>query len=102
MSSETLVSTLKSLKLHGMAQAVDDLAEQSAPAFSKTEAMLNTLLKAEVAEREVRSINYQMKVARFPAYRDLAGFEFNDSSVDEALLKSLHRCDFIAEPTTSS
>ena len=97
MSSETLVSTLKSLKLHGMAQTGDELAEQSAPAFSKTEAMLNTLLKAEVAEREVRSINYQMKVARFPAYRDLAGFEFNDSSVDEALLKSLHRCDFIAD-----
>lgn len=97
MPSETLVSTLKSLKLHGMAQAVDELAQQSAPAFSKTEVMLNSLIKAEVAEREVRSINYQMKVARFPAYRDLAGFDFKESSVDEALLKSLHRCNFIAD-----
>lgn len=68
-----------------------------APGFSKTESMLNTLIKAEVAEREVRSINYQMKVARFPAYRDLAGFDFNESSVDETLLKSPHRCDFIAD-----
>ncbi len=95
MASETLVSTLKSLKLHGMAQAVDELAQQSAPAFAKIEPMLNILVKAEVAEREVRSINYQMKVARFPAYRDLAGFDFNEGSADEALLKSLHRCDFI-------
>ncbi len=88
MPSEALVSTLKALKLYGMAQAVDELAQQSAPAFSKTESMLNTLIKAEVAEREVRSINYQMKVARFPTYRDLAGFDFNESSVDESLLKS--------------
>lgn len=72
MSSEALISMLKSLKLYGMAQAVDELAQQSAPAFVKTQSMLNTLLKAEVAEREVRSINYQMKVARFPAHRDLS------------------------------
>jgi DNA replication protein DnaC len=55
----------------------------------------STLLKAEVAEREVRSINYQMKAARFPAYRDLAGFDFAQSSVDEALIRALHRCEFL-------
>jgi DNA replication protein DnaC len=53
------------------------------------------LLKAEVAEREVRSINYQMNVARFPVYRDLTGFDFIESQVDEALVRSLHRCEFI-------
>ena len=53
--------------------------------------------KAEVAEREVRSINYQMKAARFPAYRDLAGFDFAQSSVDEALTRSLHRCEFLED-----
>ena len=36
-----------------------------------------------------------MKVARFPAYRDLAGFEFNQCLVDEALVRSLHRCEFL-------
>ena len=34
MSSEFLVGALKSLKLHGMAQAADELARQGAPAFS--------------------------------------------------------------------
>jgi len=33
--------------------------------------LLEQLLKTEVAEREVRSIQYQMKIARFPTYRDL-------------------------------
>ncbi len=55
------------------------------------------LLKAESSEREVRSINYPMKIARFPAYRDLAGFDFSQSPVDEALVKSLHRCEFIED-----
>lgn len=95
MSAEAMVTTLKSLKLFGMAQAIDELDSQSAPAYQKAESILDSLVKAEMAEREVRSINYQMRIARFPAYRDLAGFVFDDSSVDETLLRALHRCEFL-------
>ena len=94
METNALVTTLKSLKLHGMAQAIEELACQQAPAYRHAKSILDALLKAEVAEREVRSINYQMKVARFPTYRDLAGFKFAESAVDEGLFKSLHSCDF--------
>jgi DNA replication protein DnaC len=93
--AEALVTTMKSLKLHGMAQAVADLAAQQGPAFKQAERVLSDLLKAEVAEREVRSIQYQLKSARFPAYRDLAGFKFEESAVDVALVKSLHGGEFI-------
>lgn len=97
MPAEAMITTMRSLKLHGMAQAIAELAQQQGPAFQKAAPVLEDLLKAEVAEREVRSINYQMKVARFPAYRDLAGFHFKDSSVDVSLIKSLHRCEFIQD-----
>jgi DNA replication protein DnaC len=90
-----LVIMLRSLKMHGMAQAVDELAQQGAPAFGAAIPVLSQLLKAETAEREVRSTAYQLKVARFPAYRDLAGFDFASSEVNEALVRQLHRCDFI-------
>ena len=40
-------------------------------------------------EREVRSMAYQLKAARFPAYRDLAGFDFASSEVNEALVKGI-------------
>ena len=50
-----------------------------------------------MAERDVRSIQYQMKAARFPAYRDLASFNFTQSTVDETLIRSLHRCQFIED-----
>ena len=95
MHSEAMIATFKSLKLFGMAQAIDDLAEQGSPAWHSAEAILDELLKAEVSEREVRSFNYQMKAARFPSQRELAGFDFDDSSVNEALVRSLHCGDFI-------
>jgi DNA replication protein DnaC len=90
-----MIATFKSLKLFGMAQAIDDLAQHSSPTWTGAESVLDALLKAEVAEREVRSINDQMKAARFPTHRDLAGFDFNESAANEALVRSLHRGDFI-------
>jgi DNA replication protein DnaC len=91
MQHEAMIETLKGLKLHGMAHAIDELAKQGSPAYKGAESILDSLLKAEVAEREVRSVNYQVKVARFPAYRDLSGFDFSQSVVNEALIRSLHR-----------
>jgi DNA replication protein DnaC len=97
MSADAMVTTLKSMKLHGMADAITELAEQGSPAFKQSGELLDKLIKAEVAEREVRSINYQMKIARFPAYRDLAGFKFKESVVNEPQVKTLHRCEFVDE-----
>ena len=94
MQPEAMVTTLKSLKLFGMAQAVEELAAQSSPAYLNAQSILDSLLKAEMAEREVRSVNYQMKIARFPAYRDLSGFDFAQSVVNEALVRHLHRGEF--------
>ena len=91
----SIVIMLRSLKLHGMAQAVDDLVVQGAPAFEAATPILSQLLKAEIAEREVRSIAYQTKVARFPSYKDLAGFDFKASEVNEATVRQLHRGTFM-------
>lgn len=97
MQIEKLIIRLKSLKLFGMADAIVSLHEQSSPAYRQALPILETLLNAEEAERQVRSINYQMKIAKFPNYRDLTNFEFTQSVVDEALIKSLHRCEFMED-----
>ena len=80
-ASGAIVIMLRSLKMHGMAQAVTDLIEQGAPAFEAAVPILSQLLKAEMAEREVRSTAYQLKAARFPVYRDLAGFDFASTNI---------------------
>ena len=94
-ASAAVVVMLRSLKMYGMAQAVADLIEQGAPAFNSAIPILSQLLKAEMAEREVRSIAYQIKAARFPAYKDLAGFDFTASEVNEAMVRQLHAGTFI-------
>ncbi|MEZ5556113.1 IS21-like element helper ATPase IstB [Haliea sp.] len=97
MKPDAMITTLKTLKLHGMADAIGELAEQASPAYQQAIPVLEMLLKAEASERDVRSINYQMTVAKFPAYRDITGFDFSQSPVDEALVKSLHRCQFLED-----
>jgi DNA replication protein DnaC len=94
-ASGAIIIMLRSLKMHGMAQAVTDLMEQGAPAFDAAVPMLAQLLKAEVAEREVRSIAYHMKAARFPAYKDLSGFDFAAREINEATVRQLHRGEFM-------
>ena len=94
-ASGAIIIMLRSLKMYGMAQAVADLMEQGAPAFDAAVPILSQLLKAELAEREVRSIAYHMKAARFPAYKDISGFGFVASEINEATVRQLHRCDFL-------
>ena len=94
-ASAAVVIMLRSLRMYGMARAVTDLTEQGAPAFESAVPMLSQLLKAEMAEREVRSIACHIKAARFPACKDLSGFDFMASEMNEAAVRQLHKCAFL-------
>ncbi len=90
-----VVSQLKDLKLYGMAQCWPELVAKARHSDVDPERLLFELMAAEIAEREVKSLTYQMKAARFPAHRDLAGFDFTQSRVDETLIRRLHMAAFI-------
>ncbi len=90
-----LIARLKTLKLYGMAQCWPELVAKARHSEFDPESLMSELLAAETAEREVRSIAYQMTAARFPAHRDLAGFDFSQSRVDEPLIRRLHAGEFI-------
>ena len=94
MSSE-LIASFKSLNLHGMASAWPEILGTARMKSLDHETVMFQLLKAEAAQREVRSLAYQLRSARFPAHRDLAGFEFKEASVDEALVRELHQVKFV-------
>ena len=70
--SQEIIGALKALKLHGMAANYPEVAAQARHTDFTPEAFLSQLLRAEQAERSVRSMAYQMGAARFPAHRDLA------------------------------
>ncbi|MEY3445709.1 MAG: hypothetical protein RIR45_464 [Pseudomonadota bacterium] len=86
---------LKALRLHGMASAWGDLMGQGGGAsIEPSRWLIEHLLQAEDVDRHMRSIAHQMKVARFPVHRDLAGFDFDVSCVDKALIQKLADLSF--------
>lgn len=85
-----VITDLKALKLHGMAQAYGELLEQGGiAAMQASHWLIEHLLQAEHTYQAMRTIAYQMHTARFPIHRDLASFDFASAKVDEAIIQQL-------------
>jgi DNA replication protein DnaC len=84
-----IAAELKELRLYGMAGAWVDLTSQGQTGIESSRWLIEHLLQAEQTDRAMRSISYQLKSARFPVHRDLAGFDFSQSKVDERLITEL-------------
>ena len=89
-----IVAQLRELRLLGMASSWPELIARARHHALDPEQLMAELIAAESAEREVKSLAYQMKAARFPSHRDLVGFDFAQSRVDEALVRRLHGGEF--------
>lgn len=53
------------------------------------------MIRAELAHRQSRSINYRISGAKFPVLKDLDAFVFKDTPVDEGQIRELAAGDFI-------
>ena len=93
-----LTTELKQLRLHGMALALAELIEQGGGGVDKhghggaldaSRWLVEHLVQAETVDRATRSVSHQMNAAKFPAHRDLAGFDFDASPVDRKLIHQL-------------
>lgn len=95
MQTQQLTEQLKTLRLRGMASAL----EESLTALSQKKLAptmwLAQLLQAEMADRQARSYEYQLRLARFPVSRDLDSFEFKESVVNETQLRQLYAGDYL-------
>jgi DNA replication protein DnaC len=89
-----LVTQLKALRLYGMAQALSDLATDPAAQSQPAAYWVGQLVEAERADRQARTLRYQMRAARFPIHRDLAAFDFQESAVSEPRLRTLASAEF--------
>jgi DNA replication protein DnaC len=59
--------------------------------------IVGDLLSAEIAEKQARSIKYQMTLAKLPLAKDIEDFDFSNTPINEALLRELLGGDFIAD-----
>ena len=69
-----LIDQLTALRLHGMAACAHDLLSARKPPSLTT--AIKQLIDAETVERRVRSIQYQMRIAKFPHHKDFATFDY--------------------------
>ena len=92
-----IATELKELRLHGMAEAWADLTSHEGgahPGVQTGEWLVSHLLQAEHTQRALASVRHQMKAAKFPLHRDLAGFDFEGVKVDKKLVGQLSTMDF--------
>jgi DNA replication protein DnaC len=90
-----VAAELKALRLYGMVGAWEEIIAQATLApVESSRWLIEHLLEAEHTDRVMRSISYQMHAAKFPVHRDLAGFDFEQSKVDHALIAELADLSF--------
>ncbi|QSA99470.1 IS21-like element helper ATPase IstB [Methylomonas sp. EFPC1] len=61
------------------------------------EAWLDRLISAEQADRQARSLNYQLKAARFPIHRDLLQIDWSETPLPQARLEQLATGNFMEQ-----
>jgi DNA replication protein DnaC len=91
------VARLKDLHLYGMAAAWSEwlsaYGHQQKPVMP--EVWLDRLIAAELAYRQARSLNYQLKAARFPIHRDLLGFDWTETPLARQRIEPLATASFM-------
>lgn len=89
-----LVSELKALRLYGMATALGELLAERPRQSNDPISWLQHLLRAEQVDRQIRSLQYQLRVARFPVHRELDHFRWDEADVDHQQIENLASAQF--------
>ena len=89
MERHEVLAMMTALKLAGMRAAYDDILADGLKRRHPVQQIIGTLLQTEVADKQARSIKYQMASARLPTAKELADFDFAASPVNEPLIQEL-------------
>ena len=86
---------MKQLKLFGMKAAYDEILATAIKREHEPQRVVGDLLTAEINEKKARSIKYQMTIARMPLAKEIDEFTFEETPVNETLVRDLARGDFL-------
>jgi DNA replication protein DnaC len=97
MERTQVLELMATLKLYGMRGAYDEVMATGIKRQHEPPKIVGDLLSAEIAEKQARSIKYQLTVAKLPLAKDIEDFDFTDTPVNEALVRDLATGTFIAD-----
>ena len=95
MLRDKVLDAMGKLGLHGMKSVFDEVMASGIKQRATPEKILLDLLEVEIGERTAKSIRYRLGLARFPVDKDLDGFDFSTSPVNETQIRSLHQGGYL-------
>ena len=96
MERSEILTTMAALKLYGMKAAFDEIIATAVKRQHEPQRIVGDLLTAEITEKQARSIRYQITIAKLPLAKDIDDFRFDDTPINETLVRDLASGNFLA------
>lgn len=97
MERTQVLELMGTLKLYGMRGAYDEVMATGIKRQHEPPRIVGDLLSAEIAEKQARSIKYQLTVGKLPIAKDIDEFDFDGTPVNEVLVRDLANGTFVAD-----
>ena len=95
MERSEIIEMMATLQLAGMRAAYDEIVTTGVKRQHSVERIIGGLLKAEIAAKNARSINYQLGIAKLPLVKELADLTFDDTPINPGLIEQLSTGAFL-------
>jgi DNA replication protein DnaC len=89
MERSEILEMMTALQLAGMRAAYDEIVSVGVKRQHGIERVIGALLKAEIAAKQARSINYQMGIAKLPLVKELTDLELGSTPINAELIEQL-------------
>ena len=96
MERQNILATMGELKLFGMKAAYDEIIKVAVKRAHEPQKIVGDLLSAQIAEKQARSIKYQITIAKLPLAKDVDQFTFAGTPINETLVRDLATGEFLA------
>jgi DNA replication protein DnaC len=97
MERSEILEMMGTLQLGGMRAAYDEIVSTGVKRSQGVERVIGALLKAEIAAKQARSINYQMGIAKLPLAKELKDLDFEGTPINAELIEQLSGGHFLDE-----
>jgi DNA replication protein DnaC len=97
MERTQILDLMSTLKLYGMRSAYDEVMAGGIKRQHEPPRIVGDLLQSEIAEKQARSIRYQMTIAKLPLAKDIEEFDFAGTPINQGLVRELATGGFVAD-----
>jgi DNA replication protein DnaC len=96
MERSEILDAMAGLKLFGMKAAYDEIVTTAVKRQHEPQRIIGDLLAAEINEKQVRSMKYQLTIAKLPFAKEVDEFAFTNTPINETLVRDLAGGGFLA------